>query len=79
MTDLHGIESSLIVCGGEPCLAGTRIPVWTLEQANRLGASETELLRAYPALRPKNLALARNYVRLHHEEINRQIQENEDA
>ena len=31
-----GIESTPGVCGGEPCIVRTRIPVWTLEQARRL-------------------------------------------
>jgi uncharacterized protein (DUF433 family) len=26
-----GIESTAGVCGGDPRIAGTRIPVWTLE------------------------------------------------
>jgi len=39
-----GIESRPGVCGGEPCIVRTRIPVWVLEQARRLGTSEAELL-----------------------------------
>ena len=50
-----GIESTPDVCGGEPRIAGTRIPVWTLEQGRRLGASEAELLRDYPGLRRPTL------------------------
>src|SRR6266705_41806 len=63
-----GIESNPGVCGGEPCIVRTRIPVWLLEQARRLGASEAELLRAYPTLRAADLANAWAYVRSHHEE-----------
>ena len=40
-----GIESTPGVCGGEPCIVRTRIPVWLLEQARRLGTSEAEILR----------------------------------
>ena len=40
-----GIESRPGVCGGEPCVVRTRIPVWVLEQARRLGVSESDLLR----------------------------------
>ncbi len=43
-----GIESTPGVCGGEPCIIRTRIPVWVLERARQLGSSEAELLRAYP-------------------------------
>lgn len=74
-----GIESRPGVCGGEPCIVRTRIPVWTLEQARRLGKSEADLLRAYPTLRAEDLANAWAYVRSHGEEISRQISENEAA
>ncbi len=47
-----GIESKPGVCGGEPCIVRTRIPVWLLEQARRLGTSEAELLHSYPTLAP---------------------------
>ncbi|HID64397.1 MAG TPA: DUF433 domain-containing protein [Anaerolineae bacterium] len=36
-----GIDSAANVCGGEPCIVRTRIPVWVLVQARRLGAMET--------------------------------------
>lgn len=72
-----GIESRPGVCGGEPCIVRTRIPVWALEQARRLGTSEADLLRSYPTLRAEDLANAWGYVRSHREEINRQIEANE--
>ncbi len=72
-----GIESRPGVCGGEPCIVRTRIPVWMLEQARRLGVSEAELLRSYPTLRAEDLANAWAYARSHRDEINRQIEENE--
>lgn len=64
---------------GEACIVRTRIPVWVLEQARRLGTSEAELLRSYPTLRAEDLANAWAYVRAHHDEIERQIRENEAA
>ncbi len=72
-----GIESVPGVCGGELCIVRSRLPVWLLEQARRLGTSEAELLQAYPALHAQDLANAWGYVRAHQEEIARQIQENE--
>ena len=72
-----GIESRPGVCGGEPCIVRTRIPVWILEQARRLGTSESELLRSYPTLRAEDLANAWGFVRSHREEIDRQIEANE--
>jgi len=74
-----GIESSPGVCGGEPCIVRTRIPVWVLEQARRLGTTEADLLHCYPTLRAEDLANAWAYVRSHREEIEQQIQENEAA
>lgn len=74
-----GIESRPGVCGGEPCIVRTRIPVWLLIQGRRLGASEADLLRAYPTLRAEDLANAWAYSRAHSSEIERQIRENEAA
>jgi uncharacterized protein (DUF433 family) len=74
-----GIESVPNVAGGEPCIVRTRIPVWLLVQARKLGASEAELLRAYPALRAQDLANAWAYARVHYDEIEQQIRENESA
>ena len=74
-----GIESIPGVCGGEPCVVRTRIPVWLLEQARRLGTSEADILKAYPTLRAQDLANAWSYVRAHSAEIETQIRENEEA
>ena len=74
-----GIESTPGVCGGEPCIVRTRIPVWVLVQAKRLGTSEAELLRCYPVLRAEDLVNAWAYARAHHEEIEQQILANETA
>jgi uncharacterized protein (DUF433 family) len=74
-----GIDSTTGVCGGEPCVVRTRIPVWVLEQARRQGASEADLLRSYPTLRAEDLANAWAYVRSHRTDIEEQIRENEAA
>jgi len=74
-----GIEKTTGVCGGEPCIVRTRIPVWLLEQARRLGTNDAELLGSYPTLRAADLVNAWAYVRSHHDEIDQQIVENEEA
>lgn len=74
-----GIESDPAVSGGEPCIVRTRIPVWLLVQARKLGTSEAELLRAYPTLRAEDLTNAWAYYRVHKNEIEQQIQDNEKA
>lgn len=74
-----GIERVPDVCGGEPCIIRTRIPVWVLERARQLGSSEMDLLRAYPTLRAQDLVNAWAYVDAHREEIEQQIRDNEEA
>jgi len=74
-----GIESTPGVCGGDPRIAGTRIPVWTLEHYRRLGLTEAQILGAFPALRATDLVNAWSYVAGHRDEIERQIRENEEA
>jgi uncharacterized protein (DUF433 family) len=74
-----GIENYPGICGGEPRIVRTRIPVWVLEQARRLGAHDSELLHSYPTLRAEDLANAWAYVRSHQMEIEQQIKENEEA
>jgi len=76
--DFPGIESRPGVCGGEPCVVRTRIPVWLLEQARRLGTTDAELLQAYPTLRAEDLSQAWAYVRVHRDAIEQQIRDNED-
>ena len=77
--DFPGIDSLSKVCGGEPCVVRTRIPVWLLEQARRLGSTDQELLAAYPTLRAEDLVNARAYARSHMAEIEAQILDNESA
>ena len=74
-----GIDSRPEVCGGEPCIIRTRIPVWILEHARRLGATEQTLLANYPTLRAEDLQNAWDYARAHPSEIDSQICENEAA
>jgi uncharacterized protein (DUF433 family) len=74
-----GIDRRPDVCGGEACIVRTRIPVWLLEQARRLGSSEQTLLAAYPSLRAEDLVNAWAYARSHVAEIEAEIRENEAA
>jgi uncharacterized protein (DUF433 family) len=68
-----GVEMDPNVCGGEARIVRTRVPVWVLERARRLGVSEAELLRCYPGLRAEDLANAWTYARAHREEMDRNI------
>ena len=77
--DFPGIDSSPNVCGGDPCIARTRIPVWLLERYRRLGVTERDLLDSYPSLRAEDLANAWAFARIHVAEIDDQIRANEEA
>jgi uncharacterized protein (DUF433 family) len=55
--DFPGIDSKPDVMGGAACITRTRIPVWLLEQARRLGTSEADLLRHYPTLSVQTLLM----------------------
>ncbi len=74
-----GIDSTPDVLEGEARIVRTRIPVWLLVQSRRLGASEADLLLSYPTLRAEDLANAWAYARLHRDDIERDIIENETA
>lgn len=74
-----GVESTPDVCGGEARIVRTRIPIWVLEQARRMGSSEAEILESFPTLRAEDLATAWAYVRSHRDEIDRDIHSNEEA
>ncbi|WP_367268164.1 DUF433 domain-containing protein [uncultured Thiohalocapsa sp.] len=62
-----GIEKTTGVCGGAARILRTRIPVWVLEQARRLGTSEADILRCYPTAEQRAvLTLNRkDFIRLH--------------
>ena len=74
-----GIESRPDVCGGEPCIVRTRIPVWILVQARNQELAEADILRSYPSLHVEDLAEAWSFYRSHRDMIDRQISENETA
>jgi uncharacterized protein (DUF433 family) len=74
---LPGIEFDPRACGGSARIAGTRIPVWSLESWRRLGASDEEILRNHPSLQASDLLNSWQYVARHAREIDREIAENE--
>jgi uncharacterized protein (DUF433 family) len=75
----QGIEKSPGVCGGEACITKTRIPIWVLVEARRLGYSDADLLTSYPNLCATDLANAWAYARAYPDEIELAIQRNEAA
>ena len=73
-----GIEKTPGGCGGNACIAGTRIPVWVLVNARRLGVSESELLQDYPSLQAADLVNAWTYAEVYSQDIELAIRENEE-
>jgi uncharacterized protein (DUF433 family) len=76
-TALDRITKSPDICGGDACIKGHRIPVWTLVNYRRLGGSEEDILRAYPSLTAADLGDAWGYAAGHRAEIDHAIRENE--
>ena len=75
----QGIEKNPGVCGGDARIANTRIPVWSLVNYRRLGASELQILQDFPQLTAEDLVNAWAYANDRSEEIEAAIQRNEDA
>jgi len=75
--DWQGIEKTPKVCGGQACIANTRIPVWVLVEARLLGYSDADLLTSYPTIKATDLANAWVYAAAHEDEIDLLIEQNE--
>ena len=75
----RGIEKNQSVCGGSACIAGTRITVWGLVEARRIGYSEADLLTSYPSLSATDLANAWAYAEAFSHEIETEIRENNEV
>ncbi len=75
-TRSQGITKTPGVCGGEACIAGTRIAVWLLVEAKQLGLSEAQLLQDYPHITAADLVNTWAYADAHSEEIAAAIRAN---
>ncbi|KYC40490.1 hypothetical protein WA1_25545 [Scytonema hofmannii PCC 7110] len=78
-TGAKGITKTLGVCGGEACIAGTRIAVWLLVEARQIGITEAQLLQDYPHITAADLVNAWAYADAYSEEIEAAIHANEVA
>lgn len=74
-----GITKTPGVCGGEACIAGTRIAVWLLVEAQQLGIREAQLLQDYPHISAADLVNAWVYAQAHPKEIAAAILVNSEA
>jgi uncharacterized protein (DUF433 family) len=74
-----GIMKTPGICGGKACIAGTRIAIWLLVEARRLGITEVQLLQDYPHIGAADLVNAWIYADAYPEEIEAAIRANEVA
>ncbi|MBW4573492.1 MAG: DUF433 domain-containing protein [Tolypothrix carrinoi HA7290-LM1] len=75
----QGITKTPGVCGGDACVANTRIPVWSLVSDRRLGMSDARILKAFPHLTAADLVNVWAYADANSKEIEQAIRENEEA
>ncbi len=79
-TESSWIEKNPNVIGGDACVRGTRIAVWMLVEARKLGISDEELRdRHVIPLTQADLDAAWAYYDANREEIEQAIRENEEA
>ena len=75
----QGIAKVSGVMGGDACIANTRLPVWLFISLRQQGASDAELLEAYPHLTAADLVNVWAYADAHPEEITIALQEQDAA
>jgi uncharacterized protein (DUF433 family) len=64
-----GITKTPGVCGGDACIAKTRLPVWLFVSLRSQGATDAEILQFYPYLNAVNLVNVWTYAEENSEEI----------
>jgi uncharacterized protein (DUF433 family) len=76
---IQGLTKTPGVCGGEACIAGTRIAVWLLVEAQQIGISEAQLLQDYSHITAADLVNAWIYADAYPEEITMAIRANNEV
>ena len=63
------LSSNPLICGGDICVSGTRIPVTVVLDSLAEGSTREDILRSYPSLRPEHIDATLAYAaELAHEE-----------
>ena len=70
-----GITKTPNLCGGDACIATTRLPVWLFVSLRRQGSSDAEILQFYPYLNAENLVNVWTYAEANSEEIETALRE----
>ena len=73
------IVSDPQICGGEPIVAGTRVPVSSVVVQWQLYRDRSRVLSAFPRLDDQSLGAALAYYEANRQEIDRLIDETEQA
>ncbi len=55
------ITADSSVCGGEPCIKGTRIPVWVVLSHLAAGDTTKELLEEFPSINESDIRACFEY------------------
>jgi uncharacterized protein (DUF433 family) len=73
------IEKTPDICGGDPCIRGTRITVHGLVEWRRLGLSDARIMEGIIGLTQDDLNAAWEYYEENSEEIERILKEEAEA
>jgi uncharacterized protein (DUF433 family) len=75
----QGITKTSVVMGGDACIANTCLPVWLFVSLRSKGATDADILSAYPHLLAADLVNVWAYADAHSEEIATAIQEHDEV
>lgn len=75
--NIAGVEKVEGVCGGRARIRQTRIPVWSIVLAKRMGRGDDDILRGYGQLTTNDIENALLYYARNRGEIERDIKEND--
>jgi uncharacterized protein (DUF433 family) len=74
-----GITKTPGVCGGDACIANTRLPVWMFVSLRRQNTTDAEILEMYPHLSAADLVNVWAYADAHADEIETALCEQDEA
>jgi uncharacterized protein (DUF433 family) len=60
-TPKRGVSKTPGVCGGDACIDGTRMPIWSLVNHRLMGFSDLEILYGFPTVTADDLKTAWKY------------------
>lgn len=75
MKTYHYVIHTPGVCGGRPCIKGTRVPVKAIVGYYKMGLGTEEILEGLPHLTPAQVYEALSYYHDHQAEIEQDIED----